>query len=771
MNRFTLQCCQDALISMLRLAKKSAWLLALVAGFPSAYGFSLLGPINEAYQVREVGYNVPGDIGAPKNLGEEYRWNTPVLYYAFDQNFLDYFGSNGVYAVEQAIAVFNGLSNMTSYSADLSEFPLESSRKNFKAETLFLLDLKSETMSALIEELGLAEPDRYTWTLHNRFNPPGASCPVFIYAVIKRNFDPVTWEPSSYVNGTLYTYNILELCPTPNRADATEVRVDPTQPGFTAVASLGNIIPFLDGAELDEGFTARGIGIRYGSFYNGLTRDDVGGLRYLLRTNNMNFESVAPNALVFETNFNAQLLVTSNLTLLQAQALTNNAAALAVLYPGLVITSTTNTFVNVWTTNLTAFFTTFPWTPAGTFTLAFATNRTLTVQTLFHHTFANLVTFQFINGQWVTVPVTDIAPLTNRTIVNIQTSVVTNAPWAPAGTLFVTNTFNRFFSTNLVSGEFFILPPNTCDIAILAAQITNLVSFTNTLVVATNNLGLTNVGGQSFIQTSVDFFTNHTFVVFPINCVTSGPTLFQGVDKISFVRRDFDSLIGRFFNPITNIYHLIEVTNDQPVVRTFQRVVTQPDVLFSAQDTVPGPGGPLPLNIYLRTAFVAPHVDENNVGAGLAGPGTIQPPFSITYNKIGPWFDNLGPLAIDEATGLFLFVWGSFDGTTNEPVVFPSGRSIMNLENQVLMGVTTTDVTNGVVGVNLNFQLQGSGGQPPYTWTLAPGSPGLPTGLSLSSGGLLTGMPQSAGVFDVVVRMTDAGARFVDRPLTITISP
>jgi hypothetical protein len=95
----------------------------------------------------------------------------------------------------------------------------------------------------------------------------------------------------------------------------------------------------------------------------------------------------------------------------------------------------------------------------------------------------------------------------------------------------------------------------------------------------------------------------------------------------------------------------------------------------------------------------------------------------------------------------------------------------VDLENQVLMGITNSDVTNGVVGVDLSFQLQGSGGQPPYTWALAPGSPGLPPGLTLSSSGLLSGPPQSAGVFDVIIRMTDAGARSVDRSVAITISP
>ena len=56
-----------------------------------------------------LGYAQPGDIGGPMNLGQEYRWNVPVLTYAFDQSFLDYFGSGGVAAVESAIGILNSL--------------------------------------------------------------------------------------------------------------------------------------------------------------------------------------------------------------------------------------------------------------------------------------------------------------------------------------------------------------------------------------------------------------------------------------------------------------------------------------------------------------------------------------------------------------------------------------------------------------------------------------------------------------------------------------
>ena len=89
----------------------------------------------------DLGYMVPlrSDIGAPKNIGEDYRRNTPVLYYAFDENFLDYFGSNGVWAVDQAFAILNNsLTNVSSYSADLSEIPLEAKRFNQTAGALNL---------------------------------------------------------------------------------------------------------------------------------------------------------------------------------------------------------------------------------------------------------------------------------------------------------------------------------------------------------------------------------------------------------------------------------------------------------------------------------------------------------------------------------------------------------------------------------------------------------------------------------------------------------
>src|SRR5205807_857069 len=109
----------------------------------------------------------------------------------------------------------------------------------------------------------------------------------------------------------------------------------------------------------------------------------------------------------------------------------------------------------------------------------------------------------------------------------------------------ITNTFSKIALTNIASGEFFVAPSNFCEIAIIAPQITNVTTSTNLILVSTNTFNATNVNGQSFTQNRIDYFTNHTFVVFPILCLSSNVSFNQGIEKMSFVRRDFDSLLGR----------------------------------------------------------------------------------------------------------------------------------------------------------------------------------------------------------------------------------
>lgn len=752
---------------MLRLFKNSWWILCLALGVQSASAFSMWG-LREPYQIGSLSYI--GDFSfTPKNLGEEFRWNMPTLYYTYDQAFYDYFGSNGVYAVDSAVAILNALTNVSAYSADLSEMPLSSTRINWAASAMHLFDLKSCALENLVERLGLTDPERFTWTLRNRIPTP-AGCPVFIYTVIKRNFDPVTLEPSSYVNGNLYTYQIVELCPAVDQADAIEILVDPSAYYATAVAT-----PKMSVADT----------FFYGYFYNSLTRDDIGGLRYMYATNNMNVENAGPGTFTFVTNYTPQLLFTSNLTLLAEAALTNDPVTLAGLFPGLTIVGSTNFFTNVYTTNFSLFFTNAPWDPVGTPAhLGIATNVTASVQTNYQHTFGNLFTVVYTPNGWVLVPVINI-PGAGPAFVTVQTATVstTNNPWGPVGsTTLNTNTTTTTYVTNLVNGDYILLPTNLCAVSILSAQLTNVISYTNPVASATNILANTNVIGTTLTVTQniVNYFTNHVFVIHPIDCVQTNFSLREGIEKVNFVRRDFDSLFNRFWNPITNTYTAVAVTNNVAVPQVIQRIITQPDILFSAADLVSGPNtAPL---IIPSCGRLVPTLDTTGIppGSGEFGPGTIQPQAGVptfTFNKVGPIFINFGPFFIDEKTALLDFIWGSFDGTTNPPIVYPVGTSIAALENQVFMQYQPLTLTNGIVGNYYAVQFTGNGGQPPYTFSLTPGSPGLPPGFAPPQpdgtfpNGFIAGTPTEAGIFDFSMRMTDAAGRFIEHSYSLTISP
>ena len=70
-----------------------------------------------------------------------------------------------------------------------------------------------------------------------------------------------------------------------------------------------------------------------------------------------------------------------------------------------------------------------------------------------------------------------------------------------------------------------------------------------------------------------------------------------------------------------------------------------------------------------------------------------------------------------------------------------------------------------------NAPLQALGGQPPYTWSLAPGSAPLPFGLSLAPNGTLSGIACAAGTSCFIVNVTDALNATTTQVIAITVNP
>lgn len=256
----------------MRIVKQLVACLLLAAAMQNVHGFSLLGPFNSFEQDAVLQYSVGGRIGGPMNYAEEYRWNEPIIIYSFDPTFLNYFGQDGVNAVESAIKVFQDLPAFSTMSADLHEYPLNTARINYRAAALNLVDIKSVTMRAILEELGVTSAEDFVWCLSAHYDPPLAGV-----HVIMRNYDPVTWDYSPYVNGTLYTYHAYHYVPPATHlADAVEDLVDPLARANTSVSS------YL------KSWSS-------GLYYTGLTRDDVGALRYIYRKGNYNIEALATN--------------------------------------------------------------------------------------------------------------------------------------------------------------------------------------------------------------------------------------------------------------------------------------------------------------------------------------------------------------------------------------------------------------------------------------------------------------------------------------------
>jgi hypothetical protein len=83
--------------------------------------------------------------------------------------------------------------------------------------------------------------------------------------------------------------------------------------------------------------------------------------------------------------------------------------------------------------------------------------------------------------------------------------------------------------------------------------------------------------------------------------------------------------------------------------------------------------------------------------------------------------------------------------------------------------ITTTSLPNGTVGVAYAATtLQASGGDGSYTWSVTGGA--LPAGLTLSSGGVLSGTPTASGPFTFTVQASSAGGTLTGtKALSITV--
>ncbi|MGI8664728.1 MAG: putative Ig domain-containing protein, partial [Jatrophihabitans sp.] len=106
-----------------------------------------------------------------------------------------------------------------------------------------------------------------------------------------------------------------------------------------------------------------------------------------------------------------------------------------------------------------------------------------------------------------------------------------------------------------------------------------------------------------------------------------------------------------------------------------------------------------------------------------------------------------GPTGLGTPNGVAAFTAGGGGGT---------GVSVNNPGSET-----------GTVGTPVSLQLSASGGTAPYTWTAT----GLPTSLSISSSGLISGTPSVAGTYSVTATAHDSASHTGSATFSWTINP
>jgi hypothetical protein len=83
-----------------------------------------------------------------------------------------------------------------------------------------------------------------------------------------------------------------------------------------------------------------------------------------------------------------------------------------------------------------------------------------------------------------------------------------------------------------------------------------------------------------------------------------------------------------------------------------------------------------------------------------------------------------------------------------------------------LPSITTSSLPDGVQNVAYNVTLTGTNGTTPYVWTAT----GLPAGLTISSGGVISGTPTGTGTATVNITLTDASTATANASLTLKVN-
>ncbi len=157
-----------------------------------------------------------------------------------------------------------------------------------------------------------------------------------------------------------------------------------------------------------------------------------------------------------------------------------------------------------------------------------------------------------------------------------------------------------------------------------------------------------------------------------------------------------------------------------------------------------------------------------------ASGGTSSYSFSVTSGTLpaGLTLSSSGTLSgTPTAGGTFNFTVTARDNSTGTGAPFTGSKAYSLTIAAPTITIAPATLTAAAIGASYNQTISASGGTSSYSFAVTAGS--LPNGLTLSSGGVITGTPTAGGNFNFTVTATDSstgtGPFNTSRPYTLTV--